>query len=68
MTSRVEVHLLSNNLHEELQFAYRKFVSTETDLLKVQNDILQSLDQNNVTVLVMLNRSAAFHYENLPMQ
>ena len=60
MSSRVEVYLLSNNLHEALQSAYRKFASTETDLLKVQNDILQSLDQNNVTGLVMLNLSAAF--------
>ena len=60
LSSRVEEHLLSNNLHNEHQSAYRKFHSTETALLKVQNDILQSLDQNNVTVLVMLDLSAAF--------
>ena len=35
-------------------------LETETALLKVQNDFLQSLDQNNVTVLVMLDLSAAF--------
>ena len=55
VSSRVEEHLLSNNLHEEHQSAYRKFHFTETALLKVQNDFLQSLDQNNVTVLVMLD-------------
>ena len=60
MSSRVEEHLLSNNLHEEHESAYKKFHSTDTALLKVQNDILQSLDQNNVTVLVMLDLSAAF--------
>ena len=49
-----------NNLHEELQSAYRKFHCTETALLKVQSDILQSLDKGNVTVLVMLELSAAF--------
>ena len=60
VSSRVEEHLLSNNLHEEHQSAYRKFHSTETALLKVQNDVLQSLDQNNVTVLVMLDLSTEF--------
>ena len=57
---RLEQHLVVNNLHEELQSAYRKFHSTETALLKVQSDILQSLDKGNVTVLVMLDLSAAF--------
>ena len=60
VSSRIEEHLISNNLHEQHQSAYRKFHSTETALLKVQNDILQSLDKNNVTVLVMLDLSAAF--------
>ena len=57
---RIEQHLDSNNLHEKHQSAYRKFHSTETALLKVQNDILQSLDQKKVTILVMLDLSAAF--------
>ena len=55
--SRIEKHLISNNLDEQHQSAYRKFHSTETALLKVQNDILQSLDKNNHTVLVMLDLS-----------
>lgn len=58
--NRIEEHLTLNKLHEEKQSAYRKFHSTETALLKVHNDILQSLDQNNVTVLVLLDLSAAF--------
>ena len=49
-----------HDLHEERQSAYRKFHSTETALLRVQNDILCSLDQNKATVLVMLDLSAAF--------
>jgi len=57
---RLEQHLTTNNLHEEHQSAYRKFHSTETALLKVQNDVLQSLDQNNVTIMVLLDLSAAF--------
>ena len=58
--ARLESHLSSNSLHEVHQSAYRKFHSTETALLKVQNDILNSLDQNDVTILVMLDLSAAF--------
>ena len=40
--------------------ADRKFHSTETALFKVQNDVFQSLDQTNVTILVLLDLSAAF--------
>ena len=57
---RLEQHLALNNLHEEHQSAYIKLYSTETALPKVQNDILQSLDQSKVTVLVLLDLSAAF--------
>lgn len=56
----LESHLSLNNLHEEHQSAYRKFHSTQTALLKVQNDILNSFDRNDVTMLVMLDLSAAF--------
>ena len=58
--SRLERHLVTNSLHEVSQSAYRKFHSTETALLKVQNDILQSLDQSCVSVLILLDLSAAF--------
>ena len=50
---------MSNGLHEELQSAYRRSYSTETALLKVQSDIIESLDSGCVTVLVMLDLSAA---------
>ena len=52
--------MTNNQLHEINQSAYRKFHSTETALVKVQNDILESLDTGDVTVLVMLDLSAAF--------
>ena len=58
--AQLENHLTQNSLHEEHQSAYRKFHSTETALLKVQNDILNSLDQNDVTILLILDLSAAF--------
>ena len=42
------------------QSAYRKFHSTETAVVKVQNDILISIDQREETLLVLLDLSTAF--------
>jgi len=42
------------------QSAYRKYHSTETALLKVQNDILMHLDTSDTVILVLLDLSAAF--------
>ena len=51
------------NLHKLLssnQSAYRPNHSTESALLKVTNDILLALDKGDVTVLTLLDLSAAF--------
>lgn len=58
--ARLEHHLTVNNLHEVSQSAYKKYHSTETALLKVQSDILESLDKGLIAVLVLLDLSAAF--------
>ena len=42
------------------QSSYRQFHSTETALLKVQSDILSNMDKQEVTLLVLLDLSAAF--------
>ena len=42
------------------QSSYRQFHSTETALLKVHNDIILNMDQQEVTLLVLLDLSAAF--------
>ena len=42
------------------QSAYRKNHSTETALLKVQNDILMSMEKQEVILLVLLDLSSAF--------
>lgn len=57
---RYNDHLEHNKLKEKMQSAYRQDHSTETALLKVQNDILLSIDNNNIVVLVLLDLSAAF--------
>ena len=53
-------HLDKNGLYEVFQSAYRQLHSTETALLRVQNDILQAVDSRGGAILVLLNLSAAF--------
>ena len=53
-------HLTSNNLLNPHQSAYRPRHSTETAILRILNDILNSLDHNEVSVLLLLDLSAAF--------
>ncbi len=53
-------HCLFNDLYVSLQSAYRDGHSTETALLKVQNDILRDMDQDRVVLVLLLDLSAAF--------
>ncbi len=53
-------HTMDNDLIPVYASSYRKYHSTETALLKVQSDIFESMDRQNVTLLVMLDLSAAF--------
>ena len=53
-------HILTNHLDEPFQSAYKAFHSTETALVKVQNDILQAIDQRQSVILLLLDLSAAF--------
>ena len=53
-------YLVSNDLFPLCQSSYRKYHSTETALLKVKNDILMNMNNQEVTLLVLLDLSAAF--------
>ena len=43
-----------------MQSAYKQLHSTETALVRVQNDILTEIDQKRGVILVLLDLSAAF--------
>ena len=60
VAAQLKDHLKRNNMYESVQSAYREFHSTETALLKVHNDILVAMDNNQSVVLIMLDLTAAF--------
>ena len=57
---QMSAHCQHHNLNEKLQSAYRRHHSTETALLKVTDDILRSFDRQEVTIMALLDLSAAF--------
>ena len=57
---QLTAHLKLDGLFEKFQSAYRPMHSTETALLRVQNDLLQAIDDSGAAILVMLDLSAAF--------
>jgi len=54
-------HAIEQGLNNcKFQSAYKKHHSTETALLKVKSDLLMNMDNQDVTLLVLLDLSAAF--------
>ena len=51
---------MSHHLDETFQSAYKNFHSIETALVRVQNDILCAIDNNESVILLLLDLSAAF--------
>ena len=60
VAKQITAHLSENSLTPKLQSAYRQYHSTETALLKVQNDILCHIESGNCVALILLDLSAAF--------
>ena len=60
VANRLQAHIKNNHLSNPSQSAYRKHHSTESALLKVDNDIIIIMDKGEVTALTLLDLSAAF--------
>ena len=60
ISGRLNEHLINICLFDPLQSAYRDKHSTETALIKVQNDILSALDAGSSAILLMYDLSAVF--------
>ena len=60
VSKRLRTHKVEHGLDEPFQSAYRTGHSTETAILRVQNDILRAIDGGHCVFLVLLDLSAAF--------
>ena len=58
--SQLHEHMVVYDLYPAHQSAYRKDHSTETAIIKIMNDILLSMNDQRVTLLLLLDLSAAF--------
>ena len=58
--TQLNVHIEDNDLHSTYQSGYKKNHSCETALLKMTNDTMTSIENNNMVSLVLLDLSAAF--------
>ena len=60
VAKRLSDYMTINHLQEKMQSAYYTGHSTESTLLRIQNDILHGLDKQRGVILVLLDLSAAF--------
>ena len=58
--NQLHEHMMANGIYPLFQSAYRQYHGTETALLRVMNDILLKMNSQHVTLLVLLDLSAAF--------
>ena len=60
VSNRISDHITTFSLSDPYQSEYKQYHGTETALLRVNNDILTSLDNGKITGLILLDLSAAF--------
>ena len=57
VASQLNHHLRYNNLEELFQSAYKAGHSTESALIRVQNDVLRAIDDDRCVILLLLDLS-----------
>ena len=60
IASQIRQYMVTNDIFDVFQSAYRPAHSCETALVRIQNDILVSFDNRKSVILVLLDLSAAF--------
>ncbi|CAB4024165.1 Hypothetical predicted protein, partial [Paramuricea clavata] len=60
VASQLDTYLTNHQLYAKIQSAYRIHHSTETALLRVVNDVMRGIDDQQECVLVLLDLSPAF--------
>ena len=57
---RTDQHMTLNALHEPSEYGYKTHHNTETMLLEITNEALQGFENNQATIIVFFDLSAAF--------